>query len=599
MCLCATVARFRGPVVALGVLLAFVPASLAQQSSGWKRVAGTTVDQGLASAASGPVAALWYAPGTRSLLARTLSGRVFETADFNQWKLSSAGPGIEIQISSTSSRTYALGLDNVLASDDGGRNWINLTAFNGRSIIGGGFTALALAPGKSQEIVVANRFGVWRSLDGGLTWRGLNDTLPNLAVRKLTGNRSAVLSDGSLVAVDAGIWTPVAGTDPDRELAAQYGFPVIARTGSIAYASSADGRLLTSRNDGQNWIPSPRVAGIERIDRIWIDETRPETALAAAGSRLLRTVNGGLFWDDVTGPLPATEIHGVTGDSSAGVVYVATERGVLSARFSLNDAGPGAARWTLVSGELPAAPAWDVRLNADNSLTVALDGYGVFETAAPHQTRRIRVVNAADMSDRAAAPGSLITVLGANVTAARAAGALYPILAASARTSQLQVPFDTAAGVWSLALDTADTRWTVPLAVKDAAPAIFVDSDGTPLILDASSGLVLDPNVAVHAAATLQLMVTGLGKVVPEWPAGVAAPAENPPAVKAAVTAFLDGTPVKILRATLAPGYVGYYVVELQVPAIVNRGASELRLVVNGEESNRVRLYLEPDLATR
>ena len=36
--------------------------------------------------------------------------------------------------------------------------------------------------------------------------------------------------------------------------------------------------------------------------------------------------------------------------------------------------------------------------------------------------------------------------------------------------------------------------------------------------------------------------------------------------------------------------------VELEIPAIVNRGASELRLVMNGEESNRVKLYLEPDL---
>ena len=55
--------------------------------------------------------------------------------------------------------------------------------------------------------------------------------------------------------------------------------------------------------------------------------------------------------------------------------------------------------------------------------------------------------------------------------------------------------------------------------------------------------------------------------------------------MNAAVTAFLDGQPVKVNKATLAPGYIGYYVVELQVPSIVNRGASELRIVMNGEES--------------
>jgi hypothetical protein len=31
----------------------------------------------------------------------------------------------------------------------------------------------------------------------------------------------------------------------------------------------------------------------------------------------------------------------------------------------------------------------------------------------------------------------------------------------------------------------------------------------------------------------------------------------------------------------------------------VNRGTSELRIVVNGEESNRVRLYLESDRAAQ
>ncbi len=63
------------------------------------------------------------------------------------------------------------------------------------------------------------------------------------------------------------------------------------------------------------------------------------------------------------------------------------------------------------------------------------------------------------------------------------------------------------------------------------------------------------------------------------------------------MTAFLDGRPIDVTRAVLAPGYVGYYLVELQIPAIVNRGASELRIVMNGEESNRVKLYLEPECA--
>ncbi len=65
------------------------------------------------------------------------------------------------------------------------------------------------------------------------------------------------------------------------------------------------------------------------------------------------------------------------------------------------------------------------------------------------------------------------------------------------------------------------------------------------------------------------------------------------------MTAFLDGRPIEVTRAVLAPSYVGYYMVELQIPAVVNRGVSDLRLVMNGVESNRVKLSLEPDVPAK
>jgi uncharacterized protein (TIGR03437 family) len=454
-------------------------------------------------------------------------------------------------------RAYLAAPDNVFASEDGGGTWVNLTGFNNRSLIGGGFTSLAVSPANSQEISAANQFGVWHSLDGGMTWHGLNRELPGLPVRRLADRRTIVLEDGSALSPVAGIWT--------------------------ATTASAEPKLPAALTQRLQAAP----------DRVWVDSERPDVALAVSGSRLFRTVNGGLFWDDVTGSLASGRIHGVTADRSASVVYLATDRGVYSGSLSLNDAGPAAPEWVSISRDLPAAAAWDVRLNPDNTLTVALDGYGVFETPAPHRTRTIRLVNGADLSDRAAAPGSLISILGTRVT--KSSGG-YPILASSEQSSQLQVPFDASAGRLSLTLETSAGQWSAPLVIKSAAPAIFVDSEGSPLILDAASGLVLDPNVAVRASSTIQIMVTGLGRVTPEWPTGVPAPLDAPPTVVATVTAFLDGSPVKVTRATLAPGYVGYYVVEMEIPAIVNRGASELRLVMNGEESNRVKLFLEPDL---
>jgi uncharacterized protein (TIGR03437 family) len=85
-----------------------------------------------------------------------------------------------------------------------------------------------------------------------------------------------------------------------------------------------------------------------------------------------------------------------------------------------------------------------------------------------------------------------------------------------------------------------------------------------------------------------------LGKVVPDWEAGVAAPWNAPPRVAAAVRVFLDRQPVEVVRAVLAPGYTGFYMVEIQLPAITAYGPAELYLEVGGRESNRVRIYLEP-----
>ncbi|MGH9674537.1 MAG: hypothetical protein ACRD44_15265 [Bryobacteraceae bacterium] len=50
---------------------------------------------------------------------------------------------------------------------------------------------------------------------------------------------------------------------------------------------------------------------------------------------------------------------------------------------------------------------------------------------------------------------------------------------------------------------------------------------------------------------------------------------------------------VDVTRATLAPGYVGFYLVEFIVPDLVNSGPVELFLEAGGAGSNRVVVFLE------
>jgi uncharacterized protein (TIGR03437 family) len=44
----------------------------------------------------------------------------------------------------------------------------------------------------------------------------------------------------------------------------------------------------------------------------------------------------------------------------------------------------------------------------------------------------------------------------------------------------------------------------------------------------------------------------------------------------------------------LAPGYIGLYLIEIQVPAMVNSGPAELYIESEGHGSNRVRIWIEP-----
>ena len=60
------------------------------------------------------------------------------------------------------------------------------------------------------------------------------------------------------------------------------------------------------------------------------------------------------------------------------------------------------------------------------------------------------------------------------------------------------------------------------------------------------------------------------------------------------VRAFLDGVPLQVTRAALAGGYVGFYEIEVQLPAITNMGTSELKISADGQESNKVQIVIEP-----
>ncbi len=588
------------------------------------------MEVGLASPATGPVESVWYSPDGSRLFAKTRSGRVFETDNFESWTPASAAPetanvpvpavdrvpeaGAKLASAvAAPGRIYALG-SQLYRSDDGGRSWANLTAFHEHSIIGTPQRSVAVNPGDPDQVTVANDFGVWRSMDGGLSWSGLNQFLPNLPASRILdtpaathGARILVSSLGAMeLAPGTNAWQPAAdpqGQPEDqvlRSASAALGLRItaVAVSRQTVYAGSADGRIWVSQDSGRNWTASPRPGGNGPIERLFADPTEPRVALAAvggSGAHVLRTTNSGEFWDDLTSNLPDAPAHGVTAERMAGAVYVATDKGIFYATADLENAGPASVTWTPLSSRLPAVPATDVKLDANGyQLYVALDGYGVYATPAPHRLNTLRLINAADFSGRAAAPGSLVSVVGGRVSSASAGVLNFPVLAASDTESQIQVPFEASPASFSLALQTGKGNFTLGLPVQAVSPAIFVNRDGSPMILDGDSGMMLDGRSIARSGSRIQVLMTGLGKVRPDWPTGMPAPLENPPLVAAAVKAYVDRVPVQVTRAALAPGYVGFYLIEVQLPAIVNAGPAELYITADGQESNKVQVVLQP-----
>ena len=200
------------------------------------------------------------------------------------------------------STMYAFGAF-VYQSQNGGASWDNVTGYQGRSIIGDGVRDLAVSPRDPDEVTASTSAGVFRSLDGGKSWSGLNEGLPNLPARALVG-----LALGRPRRADRSSRQSRAGMAAGRKagLAAGGESGPAPATRKCAAGSGRDG-VRADGNDGLRRLAGRPHHCLRRrqrapvhysapnggkVERFWVDPSDPRIALAVLGARPDRRDSG-------------------------------------------------------------------------------------------------------------------------------------------------------------------------------------------------------------------------------------------------------------------------------------------------------------------
>jgi len=225
------------------------------------------------------------------------------------------------------------------------------------------------------------------------------------------------------------------------------------------------------------------------------------------------------------------------------------------------------------------------------------------------------VVNAATFTPGGAiAPGAIVAVFGSNLATGSMAATQSPLPTALNQTSvtfngvaaplfyvssgqvNAQVPFNVPAGSVSVQVSRGtSTSATEMVNVASASPGIFIvdETNQTGAIVHLN-GTVVTTSAPAVPGEYLSIYCTGLGPLNMPVQSGAAGPTTAPlPQTVATPTVMIGGTSAIVAYSGLAPGFVGLYQVNVQVPAGVTAGNQQIQIVTGTVASNTATLAVQ------
>jgi uncharacterized protein (TIGR03437 family) len=224
--------------------------------------------------------------------------------------------------------------------------------------------------------------------------------------------------------------------------------------------------------------------------------------------------------------------------------------------------------------------------------------------------RQNTVVNEASFGPGGIAPGEIISIFGVGLgpatPVAAPAGALptslsgvtvtfngtaVPISYASAYRLDVQAPTTlTSGGTVSIQVNYNNASSTVVTPVtQDTAPGVYTlqsGGQGQVKAVNLSNNRLNSIASPAPKGSSIIIYASGLGAVNPAVPAGQVTPNSPTSAtMKTDVAASIGGVPAAVMFAGLAPGGIGLYQLNIQVPQGAPAGAQELIISTGGNPS--------------